>query len=50
MIEIRLLTAADANAYWELRLESLELEAQAFSSSAEEHRRRPPLPVPLAWF
>jgi ribosomal protein S18 acetylase RimI-like enzyme len=38
MMEIRLLTAADANAYWELRLESLELEAEAFSSSAEEHR------------
>ena len=35
---IQLLTGDDAKAYWELRLEALELEAEAFSSSAEEHR------------
>lgn len=38
MAEIRLLTADDAKDYWDLRLEAVEREAQAFTSSAEEHR------------
>jgi ribosomal protein S18 acetylase RimI-like enzyme len=37
-MEIRFLTAEDAPEYSRLRLEMLELEPQAFSSSAEEHR------------
>lgn len=36
--EIRLLTAADASVYWHFRLEALETEPEAFSTSAEEHR------------
>jgi ribosomal protein S18 acetylase RimI-like enzyme len=38
-VEIRLLTAADAEAWSKLRLEALERDAEAFSSSVEEHRR-----------
>jgi ribosomal protein S18 acetylase RimI-like enzyme len=36
--EIRILTADDCTEYWRLRLEMLEGEPQAFSSSAQEHR------------
>lgn len=35
-MEIRLLTAADASAYWELRLEALQQNPEAFGSSYEE--------------
>jgi len=38
MMEIRLLTADDARAYWDFRLEALNQEPEAFGSSAEEHR------------
>ena len=37
-MEIRLLSADDASAYWDFRLEALEREVEAFSSSASEHR------------
>jgi len=37
-VETRVLTERDAEAYWNLRLEALEREAQSFTESAEEHR------------
>lgn len=37
-MEIRLLTGDDASEYWKLRLEALEGDPEAFSSSAEEHK------------
>lgn len=35
-MEIRLLIATDASAYWELRLEALQLNPEAFGTSYEE--------------
>jgi ribosomal protein S18 acetylase RimI-like enzyme len=37
-MEIRFLTADDANAYCKIRLEALERDPEAFGASAEEHR------------
>jgi len=37
-VEIRFLTADDADAYWKIRLEALERDPGAFSASAEDHR------------
>ncbi len=37
-MEIRLLNGGDASEYWRLRLEALEGDPEAFSSSAEEHQ------------
>ena len=37
-MDIRILTPADADAYWAFRLEALKQEPDAFSMSAEEHR------------
>jgi ribosomal protein S18 acetylase RimI-like enzyme len=41
-IEIRRLTEEDATEFYRLRLEALEREPQAFSSSPEEHRAMTP--------
>jgi ribosomal protein S18 acetylase RimI-like enzyme len=37
-MDLRFLAASDLNAYWNIRLEALESEPEAFGSSAEEHR------------
>jgi len=38
-LECRVLDAADAEAYWQLRLESLEREPLAFTEAPSEHRQ-----------
>ena len=42
MLSVRALTAADAAAYWTLRLEALEREPGAFGASIEQHRQTTP--------
>jgi ribosomal protein S18 acetylase RimI-like enzyme len=37
-MEFRILTANDASAYWNIRLEALESDPEAFTASAEDHR------------
>jgi len=39
VVEIRTLTADDVEAYWHCRLEALERDPEAFSSSVEDHRK-----------
>ena len=41
-MEFRVLTAADAEVYSRVRLEALENEPRAFSSSPEDHRALTP--------
>ncbi len=38
-VETRVLTAADAAAYWQLRLEGLERESLSFATTPEEHKK-----------
>lgn len=41
LMEIRFLNADDTAAYWNIRLEALQNEPEAFGSSVEEHRALP---------
>jgi ribosomal protein S18 acetylase RimI-like enzyme len=38
-MEIRILTAEDANEWWKLRRQALESDPEAFSASSDEHQR-----------
>jgi len=38
-MEIRILTAEDANEWWRLRREALDSDPEAFSASTDEHQR-----------
>jgi hypothetical protein len=40
-MEVRILTPADATAFFKLRIESLEREPRAFAASAEEDAAMP---------
>jgi hypothetical protein len=38
-VEVRKLGAEDAQPFWQLRLEALELDSEAFTEFVEEHRK-----------
>ena len=41
-MEIRILTAEDANTWWRLRRQALESDPEAFTASSDEHQRLSP--------